>query len=492
MRRFTLSVFRWMAVFLLLFGVILTALQIISFSRLRAAFPSGMSIAGVPVGGLDRQAAAQRLLEAYSIPVELHYNEARIHLDPAVVGFELDLESMLAAADLERTKQPFWSAFWDYLWGGQPTPVSIPLRATLSEPRLRTYLETEVSPRYDIPPQPPVPIPGTVNFQPGELGTALDIERAISPIDAALRSTTQRIVSLPLQRTLPPRPSFENLEVLLKQTIDLSEFDGLVGFYLKDLNNAQEIHFAYELGQDYPVEPDVAFTAASIIKVPVMVSVYKALDAPPDAETANLIVKMIEESGNEATDWLMQQTIDSYRAPLIVTENMQALGLENTFLAGHFYLGAPLLERYVTPANSRTDIDTDPDPYNQTTPSDIGMLLEDIHQCSQMDGGALIAVFPGEITQAECQEMITHLSRNYMPSLLEAGLTEDAFIAHKHGWVTNNGIINMLGDAGIIYTPGGDYVLTIFLYHPVQLIWDPASSLVGQLSKAVYNFYNLP
>ena len=492
MRRFTLSVFRWMAVFLLLFGVILTALQVISFSRLRAAFPSGMTIAGVPVGGLDRQQAAQRLLEAYSVPVELQYNEARIHLDPAVVGFELDLESMLAAADLERTKQPFWSAFWDYLWGGQSEPVAIPLRATYSEPRLRTYLETEISPRYDIPPKPPVPIPGTVNFQPGELGTALDIERAIPPIEAALRSTSQRIVSLPLQRTLPPRPSYENLEVLLKQTIDLSEFDGLVGLYLKDLNNAQEIHFAYELGQDFSVEPDVAFTAASIIKVPVLVSVYKALDAPPDAETADLIAKMIEESGNEATDWLMQQTIDSYRAPLIVTENMRALGLENTFLAGHFYLGAPLLERFVTPANSRTDIDTDPDPYNQTTPSDIGMLLEDLHQCSQMDGGALVAVFPGQITQAECQEMIAYLSRNYMPSLLEAGLTEDAFIAHKHGWVTNNGIINMLGDAGIIYTPGGDYVLTIFLYHPVQLIWDPASSLVGQLSKAVYNFYNLP
>jgi hypothetical protein len=88
--------------------------------------------------------------------------------------------------------------------------------------------------------------------------------------------------------------------------------------------------------------------------------------------------------------------------------------------------------------------------------------------------------------------MIEYLSRNYMPSLIEAGLTEDAFIAHKHGWVTNDGIINMLGDAGLIYTPGGNYVLSIFLYHPVQLIWEPASSLVGQLSRAVYNFYNLP
>ncbi|HBX70127.1 MAG TPA: hypothetical protein DEH25_12305 [Chloroflexi bacterium] len=492
MRQFTFSAFRWMAIILLLFGVILTAIQVASFSRLRATFPSGMTIAGVPVGGLDRQQTAQRLLEAYNIPVELQYNDDRIHLDPSVVGFELDLESMLAAADLERTQESFWVAFWDYLWGRASNPVAIPLRATYSEPRLRTYLETEISPRYDQPPAPPIPIPGTVNFQSGELGTSLDIERTLGPTEAALRSTSQRIVSLPLQRTLPPRPSYDNLEILLRQTIDLSGFDGLVGLYLKDLQNSQEIHFAYELGEDIDVHPDVAFTAASIIKVAVLVSVYKELDEPPDPETADLLAKMIEESGNEATDWLMQRVIDSYRAPLIVTENMQALGLVNTFLAGHFYLGAPLLQRIETPANTRTDISTDPDPYNQTTPSDIGMLLEDLHQCSQIGGGAFIAVFPGKITQAECQEMIAYLSRNYMPSLLEAGLTEDAFIAHKHGWVTNNGIINMLGDAGIIYTPGGDYVLTIFLYHPEQLIWDPASSLVGQLSRAVYNFYNLP
>jgi hypothetical protein len=408
-----------------------------------------------------------------------------------VVGFELDLESMLAAADLERTSESFWVAYWDYLWGRTQAPVAIPLRASYSEQRLRTYLETEIGPRYDLPPSPPIPIPGTVNFQTGELGTSLDIDRSIPLTERALRSTSQRTVSLPLQRTLPPRPSYDNLEILIKQTIELSGFDGLLGFYLKDLQNSQEIHFAHRFGDDLPVQPDIAFTAASIIKIPVLISTYKELDEPPDEETANLIAKMIEESGNESTDWLMQRVIDSYRAPLIVTENMQAIGLENTFLAGHFYLGAPLLQRYETPANSRIDIDTFPDPYNQTTPSDIGMLLEDMHQCAEIGGGALIAVFPDDFSQAECQEMIGYLSRNYMPSLIEAGLTEDAFIAHKHGWVTNDGIINMLGDAGMIYTPGGDYVLSIFLYHPEQLIWDPVSNLVGQISGAVYNFYNL-
>jgi beta-lactamase class A len=491
-RQSSVSGLQWISIFLLLSAVILTTAQVAAFSRIHATFPKGMTIAGVPVGGLDRQQAAQRLLEAYNIPIELHYNEDIIQLTPSVIGFELDLESMLAAADLERTRTPFWNAFWDYLWG-QPQPATdIPLRASYSELRLRTYLENEIAPRYDQPAMPSMPVAGSVEFQPGELGTSLDIERTFLPVENALRSTNQRNISLPLQRTLPPKPSLGNLEILLKQTIDLAKFEGIAGFYFLNLQNGQEIHFAYQNGEDVPVIPDVAFTTASIIKIPILVSVYRQLDEAPDLETTNLIEKMIIESGNETADWLMQRILDSYRAPLMVTSDLQAIGLENTFLAGHFYLGAPILEKFDTPSNQRQDINTNPDPYNQTTPSEIGILLEDLYLCAKDGGGSLIAAFPGKITQQECQEMVTYLTKNKMPSLLEAGIPDGTQIAHKHGWVTNDGVINLLGDAGIIYTPGGDYVLAIFFYHPQQLIWDSASSLMGQLSRAVYNFYNLP
>ncbi len=151
-----------------------------------------------------------------------------------------------------------------------------------------------------------------------------------------------------------------------------------------------------------------------------------------------------------------------------------------------------MLEKFDTPANSRVDINTDPDPYSQTTPSDIGMLLEDIYQCSQTDGGTLKAVFPGEISQAECQTMINLLVNNKLPSLLTAGVPEGTQIAHKHGWVSTNGIINTIGDAGIIYSPGGNYVMVVFLNHPDQLVWEPASNLIANLSRAVYNYYNIP
>jgi hypothetical protein len=354
-------------------------------------------------------------------------------------------------------------------------------------------LKEEISKRYDQFPSAAKPIVGTVNFQLGSSGTALDVDNATPMIVNAMRTLNQRQVVLPLERTDPQRPAFQNLEILLKQTIEIEGFDGIVGVYLSDLQTAQEIHFAYRQGTDLVVQPDIAYTASSIIKIPIMVSVYRRLGDNPDEETLKLLTDMITKSGNEAADWLMDRVVDTERGPLMVSEDMKALGLQNTFLAGYFSFGSPLLARIQTPSNQRSDINTDPDPYSQTTPSDIGMLLDDIYQCALSGGGTLQAVFPGEISQAECQSMIDYLKNNKLPALLTAGIPETTQIAHKHGWVSDsNGVIDTIGDAGIIYSPGGNYVLVIFLNHPQQLVWESASKLVADLSRAVYNYYNLP
>lgn len=485
------SALRFISLGLLLVAIILTALQLVRFSRVRSYLPAGLDVAGVPVGGLDRQQAAERLMEVYSFPVVLRYNGSTILLQPSVVEFSLDIENMLALANLERTQKVFWEDFWDYLWGRTEFPTQIPLRATFSEERLRAFL-VDIAARYDQPPLPAMPIPGLASFNPGKPGESLDIDPAIQRIEAALYTLDVRQVDLPLQRVDPSRPAFQNLDVLLKQTLQVGEFDGLAGIYLKDLSTGQELHFAYQNGEEFPVEPDIAFTASSIIKLPIMLSAFRRMGNETDTETMKLLEDMIDKSGNEAADWLMDRAIAPQRGPLVVTEDMQALGLKNTFLAGYFTFGSPLLALIDTPANSRRDIYTDPDPYSQTTPSDIGMLLDDIYQCARDGGGTLPAVFPGEISQAECQSMNTYLIKNRLPVLLTAGLPEATPIAHKHGWVTVDGIINTIGDAGIVYSPGGDYILVVFLYHPQQLIWDSASLLVAQLSQAVYNFYNLP
>lgn len=484
---------RWISVISLLLSIIFLTIQLIMFSRSRITYPTNMDIGGVPIGGLTREQAASRLREVYSLPVELRYQDAVIQLNPSVIGFELELESMLALADFTRIGGPFWNEFWRFVWNEEKAATSIPLDATYSEPLLRNYLESEIALRYDQPAIAARPQVGSVVFQPGQPGTTIALDRAVLQIETALFSSSRRTVDLPLQENQPGRTAFENLEILLKQILDIAEFDGIAGVYLLDMQTSQEIHFIYSGQTDYPTEPDLPFTASSIIKIPIMVTAYSVIREPYPPEALNLLSGMIEESGNDPADWLMEQFIDLNSGPLVVTNLMRDLGLENTFLAGYFRVGSPLLTIYDSPGQARTDLDTDPDPYNQITVSDIGMLLADIYECAEFGGGALLAVLPEQITQSECIDMIETLTRNKTPFLIEAGVPDGTRVGHKHGWVSDvtTGAIRTIGDAGIIYTPSGDYVLAIYFSHPTQLVWDPMSKLMGDLSEAIYNYYNM-
>lgn len=490
MRRGTYTTLRWIAIVLLFVTVIITVFQLVRYSRLRSSFPPGTIIAGIPVGGLDSQQTADRLLQAYNIPLELQYGDAFFQVKPSSLGFTLNLETMITAADIQRTQQPFWSSFWDYLWNRMPTSMEIPLSAEVSQERLVAYLQNEVAARYDQLPAVAQPIPGSAVFSPGEQGRVLNIERSAELIESALFSPAMRKVKLAFDTVNPSRPGFQNLETLLKQIIDLAGYDGLSEIYIQELNTGQELHFAYSAGQEIPV--DIAFSAASSIKIPVMVSVFRRLTDPAPADVITEIERMIERSDNVSTDTLMQTILDRNLGPLSVTSDMTELGYKNTFIVGYFYQGAPLLRVVTTKANSRTDINTNPDRYNQTTPAEIGMLLQDIYQCAQNGGGALTAVFDGEITKRECQLMLDYLSKNKNGVLLQAGLPDGAHFAHKHGWITEyDGLMHSISDAGIVFTPGGNYIITIYLYHPTQIVFDPINRMVAQLSSAVYNYFDL-
>lgn len=495
--RSSVPILRGISIAILSLAVVLTVIALIGYSRQRNNYPRGMTIAGVPVGGVDPQIASERVLQVYSSPIEVQYGEAIIHVEPSVVGFELDMDSMIAAADLERTGGSFWGGFWNYLWNRDPAPVQVPLSATISEERLRAYLQNEISARYDEPPTPAQPVPGSTTFTAGIPGVILDIDRAVRLIEDTLRSPGNRTVVLSFQRSAAARPTMQNLEILLQQNITVADFDGVIGVYLQDLQNGQEIHFAMDKGELISVNPDLAFTASSTVKIPIMVSYFikygnEALSEPSTA----LITDMIRKSENPPADRLME-SLDSLRGPLVVTEDMRKIGLENTFLAGFFCSAefpCPLLQRIETPANKRQDVETDPDSFNQTTPSDIGMLLADIYQCAETGGGALIAAFPDKINSEICQRMITFLASDKIGVLIEAGVPEGTQVAHKHGWISDPAslVIKNISDAGIIYTPGGNYVLVIYAYHPVQTVWEPVSALFAQMSQAVYNYYNIP
>ena len=490
--RNTNIILRGVSILFLTGALVLSIVSLISYSRQRNSYPAGMSIAGVPVGGLTPAEASQRLLEVYTSPVEVYYNDAVIHVDPSVVGYETDIETMLAAADLSRTGGSFWGGFWNYLWNRTPPEIVIPLSPKFSEERLREYLQNEIAARYDLPPAPAVPVPGGTTFISGQPGQTLDIDRAVLLISDALKSPTNRSVALTFNRSSAARPTIENLTILLKQIVTVSNFDGLIGFYMVDLQTGEEIHFAINNKQEISAEPDIAFTASSTMKIPVVASylINRGSNLSPDM--SNVISQTLGKSSNQATDTVLF-AIDPNRGPVIVTENMKTIGLENTFLAGFFTNPAYLLPSIpVTPGNSRGDITTDPDPYSQTTPSEMGSLLTDIYQCAQNKGGALIAAFPDKVSPATCQLLIDFMAQDKLGSLIQGGVPDGTLVPHKHGYVpANDGVVHDTSDVGIVYTPGGNFVLSIYTYHPVTNIWDITNPLIGDLTKAVYNYFNV-
>lgn len=451
-----------------------------------------MMIGGVSVGGLNPAQASQRLLEVYTSPVEILYNDAVIHIDPATVGFQVDVETMLAAADLRRTGGPFWGGFWDYLWNRTSPETQIPLSSSISEDRLREYLQNEIAARYDRPPGLAQPIPGGTSFLPGEPGQSLDLEHAVLLITDSLKSPTNRSIALSFVHSSSARPTIDNLGILLKQIITISDFDGLIGFYMMDLQNGQEIHFAMNNRQEISADPDIAFTASSTIKVPIVTSYLINRGSELDDATTDIISRILGKSDNSATDLLLER-IDKNNGPIIVTRDMESIGLQSTFLGGMFYLGAPnLLPGHLTPGNQRADVFTDPDPYSQTTPSEMGILLADIYQCAQNGGGALVAAFPDKVSPDTCQLLIDFMAQDKLGSLIQGGVPDGTLVPHKHGYVlSRDGILHDTSDVGIVYTPGGNFVLSIYTYHPVQNIWDITNPLFVNLTRTVYNYFNL-
>ncbi len=489
------NLLRLASIALLLGAVTLFFIQLIAFSRQRATLPEGLTIAGVPVGGLDQTEALQRLLQTYSTPVELYYGEDLILVNPAAVGFQLDSEAMLAAGELARTSTDFWSAFWDYLWNRPAEPLGIPLRAEYSQAQLELLLQ-DIAARYDQPASPSHPVPGTSEFEPSAEGRVLDVARAAELVGQVLNAPRDRQVNLPVAASEPPRPAFATLETLLKQNLDLAAFDGLAVAYIVDLRTGDELHFGYFRNQDIAVQPDVAFDAASTIKIAIATAFYRYFDQPIDEESDRLLTEMITLSGNAPANWLMEK-MDFRLGPQKVTETLAALGLESSYIVAWFenperftsdeqlIVAAPPR----TPANQRLDVNIRPNNLNQTTASELGTLLADLYACAG-GGGALLAAFPDEIKPSECRHILDLLAQNKIAWLIEASVPDGTRVAHKHGWTQSP--LDFISDAGIVYSPGGDYVLSLFLWNDTEMIWEPTSRLFAQLGRAVYNYFNPP
>lgn len=490
----------WLGIFsamCLLAAIGLTLVEVFFYSRLFPTLPPGLSLGEVPVGGLTEAAARSQLETAYTAPVELHYLDNVILLDPAQVGFELNTDIMMPEATQYRASENFWAGYWDYLWLRPREFNDVPLRADFSEEKLNTYLK-DLAIRYDRPGQPPKANLGTLGFVPGEPGHTLDTSAAFPLIQAALMTSNPlaRVVTLPVIEQTTTRPTLVTLGELIRLDVNQFQFTGLFSLYLYDLQTGQELAIHLLNGEE--VDGPIAFSAMSTIKIPIMVAFFAQKEGPLTPDEDLILGRSIDESANTATDQLMTMVgrgdgrvgdaQDGLEGSRKIVADLKRLGLANTYISGLLDVAGAVLAPLATPANTRADISTFPDPYNQTTAEDMGALMVMIEQCAQ-GGGTLIAAFPGQLTPDECRAMIDLLTNNAVgPIFIAGGSLPNGVVAHKHGWdrlpLTN------VADAALVYTPGGNYALTIYINNPATMGYEEADRLIISVATAVYGYFN--
>ncbi|MFN2137011.1 MAG: serine hydrolase [Candidatus Promineifilaceae bacterium] len=289
---------------------------------------------------------------------------------------------------------------------------------------------------------------------------------------------------LPTATALPSNsdspPDLRYLQAAIEET--LADFDGISSYVVIDLTSGERI----------ARNENVAIAGMSLVKVPILIETYRTLDLPLTAEQTKLITETTALSSNYAANLLLQLIAgkpDTYAGADIVSQAMRDLGLFNTFIA------VPIdaepkedrLNTVLTPANQRTDITTYADPFRQITTGDLAALLQMIYACAETDSGPLREVYGSSLTADECRDLLDKMQLNELAKLLETGLPAGTLFAHKVGWIDDTH-----GDGGIVFSPGGDYVVVMALYGKGWLEWEQSAPLFEAVARQTFAHFNEP
>jgi beta-lactamase class A len=434
--------------------------------------PAWVHLAGLEINGANAQEVTDALTQRVDEPLAVYFDTERLVLRPQTIGFHADIEGMLNEAKQYDTP----GYLLRYLIGrdiGRPlTPVNVPLRYTVDQAALDNWL-ADVALKYDRPPERPQPLVSTLSFSPGRPGLELDLVQSRERVAAALANLEDRTVRLALHETPAPPVDMTALQELLQER--LKEFPGIASVFLHHIPSGNEI----------AINADVAYAGMSTMKILILSELYRTLNQPPGIETTKLITETMSLSGNFTANLLLGiiGNGSSDAGVAMLNQSLRRLGLKNSFMATPYDRKYATPPRVVTEANSRSDLNTHPDPYIQTTPRDIGLGLEMLVSCSQ-GGGTLLAAYEGQYTPAECQQALDFISLNEVKALINEGVPAGTKVIHKHGYAADTH-----GDVAAIWGPTGPYVLSVFLYRPPWLEWDLSRATMRDVSRAVWNYF---
>ncbi|HVU14812.1 MAG TPA: serine hydrolase [Phototrophicaceae bacterium] len=278
-------------------------------------------------------------------------------------------------------------------------------------------------------------------------------------------------------------PEFAQLGAQIWNNMLKLDFDPatsrLGAFYLMSLKT----------GEAMAVDSNIAFSGMSINKIAIFAALFGRINGTPDDVTTQIIAEAMICSDNINTNKMLSIIGDGnpYTGAERVTAFLQKLGLNNTYILTPYAEDPSITPQAPdTPLKTQADqVSTQPDPYNQLTVTDLGNLLHDMYQCATDGTGPLMDDFPGQYTEQECRKMLDVMTYNHIFNFIEAGVPDGTRVAHKHGWIDDTH-----GDAGIVFTPGGDYILVMALHNPTWLDFSDSGAVISESARDVYNFLN--
>jgi beta-lactamase class A len=285
-------------------------------------------------------------------------------------------------------------------------------------------------------------------------------------IESAQFSSTE-----PVMNDVPESDRERVEKVLGEARQEIEGYNGVAGLYVWDLNE----------GLGYGIRPDEQFFTASIIKVPVMVAVYRKVDegklsfsqqieikgedwaagagwlqwekAGTKQTVGDLLLLMMTQSDNVATNALVRTVGGADH----VNEVARSLGAEDTMLYQKVSS-----ERGAVPALD-----------NRSTPRDMATMLQKI-----AEGKAA--------SEKSCGYMIELMYLDELDWWLDAGLPAGVEAANKAGW-----LYRVYDDVGIVEHDGHRYVIAILSKHGTANVYQ-GEALIKNLSSAVWEAQGQP
>lgn len=311
----------------------------------------------------------------------------------------------------------------------------------------------------------------TLTPTPAVIQSAGGLSEAGTSVSPELAALGNRLFSLALNLGFDP---------------ETSQFGSL---YLMDLQTGEAIAFGN----------NVAYSGTSINKISILATLYGTLDAPPRELLATDIANTMICSENASTNRLLAVigNEDEWAGASEVTNFLRTLGLDDSFILSPYTVdpeNPPLPSEPISAPETSVDQSIAfPEVYNQVTVQDMGELLGAIYQCAYNESGPLIELFDeGTYEPRECRQMIHVMASNNVDGLLRTGAPADTRVAHKHGWIDDTHT-----NAGIFFTEGGDYVMTMALHSNVldatgsrYLSFATSLPVFSESSRQVYNYFN--